>query len=197
MGEARGGETSLRAAETPALDSPLAGRHAVVTGGGRGIGAAVAARLASMGAAVTLIGRDRAVLEAKRAELDAAHAATVAAIAADVCDESAVERAFDAAAGALGAPAILVNNAGAAQSAPFKRTDAALWRAASNLSHCEIRKVLTEHKIRWQRSTGSLEELELAERPFQLYEDHRYVPEPYRAFLAPQRSHDVEPSPEA
>ncbi len=122
-------EASATAALDAAGEKVLAGRHAVVTGGGRGIGAAVAAQLARMGAPVTIMGRDEAVLEAARAEIEAAEGGTIAAVAADVTDEGSVSRAFAAAADGLGPPAILINNAGAAESAPFKRTDAALWRA--------------------------------------------------------------------
>ncbi len=49
----------------------LAGHHAVVTGAGRGIGAAIASRLAADGAALTLMGRNAAVLEATAATLPA------------------------------------------------------------------------------------------------------------------------------
>ena len=107
---------------------PLAGRHAIVTGAGRGIGAAIADRLAALGAGITLVGRTAKTLEAGRAALEAAHGVPTAMAVADVTDEAAVGQAVASASRALGAPAILVNNAGAAESAPFKRTDQALWR---------------------------------------------------------------------
>ena len=113
---------------TAPLARPLAGRHAIVTGAGRGIGAAVADRLAALGAGITLVGRTAKTLEAGRAALEAAHGVPTAIAVADVTDEAAVGQAFAAATKALGAPAILINNAGAAASAPFKRTDLALWR---------------------------------------------------------------------
>jgi len=100
------------------MSEPLQGRHAIVTGGSRGIGAAIARALAAQGARVTLMGRDAARLQAAAAKLPGAQA-----IPCDVADEASVSGAFMAA----GACDILVNNAGAAESAPFERTDSALW----------------------------------------------------------------------
>jgi len=102
--------------------TPLAGRHAVVTGGGSGIGRAVALSLARLGAAVTVMGRRRERLDGTVAALGAGHGAQ----ACDVTDQDSVARAFAQAAEALGPVAILVNNAGIAQSAPFGRTDRAM-----------------------------------------------------------------------
>jgi NAD(P)-dependent dehydrogenase (short-subunit alcohol dehydrogenase family) len=101
----------------------LSGRHAVVTGGGRGIGAAIATALAAAGASLTLMGRTLAPLQEKAAALPAAQA-----IACDVTDERAVAAAFAQASEALGPVAILINNAGAAASAPLARTSLALLR---------------------------------------------------------------------
>lgn len=109
-------------ATTNALDD----KHAVVTGGGSGIGAAIARALLNAGARVTLVGRDVAKLEAQRRELgvsDAIHCA-----AADVTQPGAVERAFASAREALGHIEVLVNNAGQAQAAPFGKTDLSLWQ---------------------------------------------------------------------
>ena len=109
--------------------SILSGRHAVVTGGGSGIGAATAATLLRAGARVTLMGRDAARLEAQRSALGTGeNAANVACVSVDVTDEAAVNAAFAQAAEGLGAIDILVNNAGQAQAAPFVQTDLALWR---------------------------------------------------------------------
>jgi len=99
-----------------------ASHHALVTGGGRGIGREVAAALTRAGVSVTILGRDRATLE--RAVSDGvAHAAVVA----DVADQAAVNEAIAEA--AVRQPIdILVANAGAAESAPFGKSDAALFR---------------------------------------------------------------------
>jgi NAD(P)-dependent dehydrogenase (short-subunit alcohol dehydrogenase family) len=104
----------------------LDGRHALVTGAGGGIGAAIARRLAAEGARVTLAGRRRGPLEALRECLP--DGAAFVADDFDVADTQAVARGFAAARAAFGPVAILVNNAGEAPSAPFEKTDFALWR---------------------------------------------------------------------
>lgn len=113
----------------------LAGTHAVVTGGGTGIGAATARTLAADGAKVTLVGRRAGPLEALAAEIGAAVAV------ADVTDPAQVAAAFAHARDAHGPLTILVNNAGASGSAPFARTSFDDWRGtmAVNLDalfHC-------------------------------------------------------------
>jgi len=96
----------------------LAGRRAVVTGGSKGIGKAIAAELLAEGAAVTICSRHPEELEATAAELMklAADAATgtVLAMPCDVTDPGQVTASADAAAAAMGGLDILVNNAGGA-----------------------------------------------------------------------------------
>ena len=92
------------------------GLNALVTGGGRGIGAAIAAALTGQGARVTILGRTEAVLKAAVARGDAA-----AYIVADVADASGFEKAM-AGIAAAGTMDVLVNNAGTALSAPFLKT---------------------------------------------------------------------------
>ncbi|WP_398470121.1 SDR family NAD(P)-dependent oxidoreductase [Tardiphaga sp.] len=96
--------------------------HALVTGGGRGIGRAIAAVLAKAGATVTIMGRNRAVLDDVVAAGDAHYA-----VAADVSDQAAMQAAITEAAGRQPID-ILVANAGAAESAPFLKSDAALFQ---------------------------------------------------------------------
>jgi 3-hydroxybutyrate dehydrogenase len=96
--------------------------HALVTGGGRGIGREIASVLAQAGATVTVLGRNRATLDAVVAA-GAAHFALVA----DVADQAAINAAV-ADASARQPIDILVANAGIAESAPFAKSDAALFR---------------------------------------------------------------------
>ena len=116
------------------VTEPLAGQHAVVTGGGRGIGAAIADELGRLGAALSLIGRTPETLQAQGDRLRAAYGRPAVAIAADVRRDEDVDRAFAAAADALGPPSILVNNAGGARSAPFSRTGPELWQEMLDLN---------------------------------------------------------------
>jgi NAD(P)-dependent dehydrogenase (short-subunit alcohol dehydrogenase family) len=103
----------------------LEGRHALVTGAGGGIGAAIAARFAAEGARVTLAGRRAAPLRLVRDAL--APEKCFIAEGFDVTDAEAVAKGVAAARNALGPIDILVNNAGEAPSAPFEKTDFALW----------------------------------------------------------------------
>lgn len=103
----------------------LAGKHALVTGAGSGIGAAIAAALVAEGARVTLAGRRRAPLEAVRERLGAD--ATQVVDGFDVTDRAAIDRGLAAAREGFGPLEILVNNAGEAPSAPFEQTGAELW----------------------------------------------------------------------
>jgi NAD(P)-dependent dehydrogenase (short-subunit alcohol dehydrogenase family) len=105
------------------MTGPLAGRHALVTGGGRGIGLAIARALLDEGARLTLLGRDRARLESAAQEL----AGDVGVVAANVADATQVAAAFADAKARGGRIDILVNNAGQATSKPLTRTEAAFW----------------------------------------------------------------------
>src|SRR3954454_15622896 len=96
-------------------------QHAFVTGGGRGIGRAIATALVRAGATVTVLGRDRETLD-RTVAAGAAHFAVVA----DVADQAAVGAAI-AQAGARQPIDILIANAGSAESAPFGKSDSALF----------------------------------------------------------------------
>jgi NAD(P)-dependent dehydrogenase (short-subunit alcohol dehydrogenase family) len=114
-------------APAQSVSRPLQGQHSVVTGGGRGIGKAIALELARLGSAVTLMGRDEAVLLATAKEIRDTCGVLVEAIAADLSVPPAIQAAFESAAQRLGAPSILVNNAGIAHSAPFGKTSLEQW----------------------------------------------------------------------
>jgi NAD(P)-dependent dehydrogenase (short-subunit alcohol dehydrogenase family) len=116
------------AASAAAMRQPLAGKHALVTGGARGIGAACAQALLLRGARVTLAGRDAQALAAAVAAMRALCGDKVAMTVIDVTDEVSVQAGFAEAAQRFGRIDILINNAGQAAPAPFAKTDAALWR---------------------------------------------------------------------
>lgn len=104
-------------------------RHCLVTGGGRGIGLAVTQALLATGARVTVLGRRTLAADAlERIAASAEAAQRLQAVAADVADADTVARAFGQACERFGAIDTLVNNAGQAESAPFLKTDAALWQ---------------------------------------------------------------------
>ncbi|MET3496199.1 SDR family NAD(P)-dependent oxidoreductase [Variovorax boronicumulans] len=103
----------------------LTGRHALVTGAARGIGAEIARTLAAEGAVLTLLGRDREALQRVAETLIGKGHGVVTA---DVSDAEGVQAAFAEARNARGPIVVLVNNAGAAESAPFLKTSVALWQ---------------------------------------------------------------------
>lgn len=97
------------------------GKHAVITGGGSGIGLAVARVLVDKGASVTINGRNAERLEQAASELGVSYQV------ADVTDRDAVRGAFAAAIEVNGAVDILINNAGVAEAAPFARASYDHW----------------------------------------------------------------------
>lgn len=105
----------------------LSGRGAVVTGGGRGIGAEIARALAAAGARVVVSARSGAEIALVAAEL-AATGYEAHAIECDVTDPESIERLRAEAAARLGRVDILVNNAGTSSSAPLKRQTIEEWR---------------------------------------------------------------------
>lgn len=94
----------------------LSGKHAVVTGGGRGIGLAIARALKAQGAKISVISRSAPDTGDEFFR-----------VCADVMDETSVTRAMDACRAENGPIEILVNNSGIAEGAPLKRTDKAMW----------------------------------------------------------------------
>jgi NAD(P)-dependent dehydrogenase (short-subunit alcohol dehydrogenase family) len=107
----------------------LAGRHALVTGGGTGIGAAIATTLAHAGAVVTICGRRQQPLQTI-----AEGGSNISAMTADVTDEASVVKLYQQAE-ATGEPIdIVVANAGMAESAPAHKTSLDLWTRTLNVN---------------------------------------------------------------
>src|SRR5262245_20059602 len=105
----------------------LQGKRALVTGGGRGIGRAIAERLAAEGARVVVTGRTRAEIEEVATRLGGE------AVEVDLLDRAALARAVEAISGG-GRVDILVNNAGLAESAPVVRTTDEMFDRAMALN---------------------------------------------------------------
>jgi len=100
------------------MTGTLTGRHALVTGAGKGIGAAIAAMLSYHGARVTLLGRDEARLRSTAAKIHQ----DAATVTADITNHASVAAAFAEARKRFGEVDILVNNAGQAATAPLQKT---------------------------------------------------------------------------
>jgi NAD(P)-dependent dehydrogenase (short-subunit alcohol dehydrogenase family) len=107
----------------------LAGRHALVTGGGTGIGAAIATTLAHAGATVTICGRRLQPLQAI-----AAGEANIRAAIADVTDEGSMAKLYEQAETVGKTFDIVVANAGMAESAPAHKTSLDLWNRTLNVN---------------------------------------------------------------
>ena len=113
------------------MDLGLAGRRAIVTGGSKGLGLAIAAELLGEGAAVAICSRNTAELDDAAAALakQAGDSAQIAALACDVTDPEQVTAFVDGAAAALGGVDILVNNAGGARPGRFAALTDDDWQA--------------------------------------------------------------------
>jgi NAD(P)-dependent dehydrogenase (short-subunit alcohol dehydrogenase family) len=118
---------AAREATRTAGEQYLRGRHAIVTGAGRGIGAAIATELARLGARVTLMGRGVAGLKRHAEALSRDFGTEAAAVPCDVADADVVAAAFASARARFGDAYVLVNNAGQAEGALFTETSPELW----------------------------------------------------------------------
>lgn len=106
--------------------SPLRGRTAVVTGAARGLGEAVARKLADRGADVALLGREENALARVRDSLTGPGRALCWEV--DVTDDAGMARVAAEVRERLGAPSVVVANAGVAEGGPFAESDPATWR---------------------------------------------------------------------
>src|SRR5215218_10498701 len=110
------------------MEVSLAGRTAVITGGSKGIGLAIATRFAASGADVAVIARGRGALDEAVKTIGAGAKGKVAAIAGDVGLAADIKRAYDEAMTAFGKIDIIVNNAGTSRTGAFEDITDEVWR---------------------------------------------------------------------
>jgi len=110
------------------MDVRMDGRNALITGGSKGLGKAIASRYFDSGANVAIVARDPAGLDAAGAEIEKLGGGKVVVIAADIRTAEGCNAAVDQAEAALGGIDILVNNAGTSQRGPFLEVSDELWQ---------------------------------------------------------------------
>jgi 3-oxoacyl-[acyl-carrier protein] reductase len=110
------------------VEISLAGRCAVVTGGSKGVGLAVATRLAASGADVAIVARGREGLDQALPTIGAVARGRVLAVQGDVALVADIRRGYDEIMAAFGSIDILVNNAGVSRNAPFEQVTDEMWR---------------------------------------------------------------------
>jgi len=115
------------------MDVRLDGRTALVTGGSKGLGLAMASEFAASGADVVIVARRAEVLEEAKAIVAARGGGKVHAVAADIATAEGVTRAYESAMKTFGKLDIVVNNAGIAQTAKFEEVTDAIWQADLDL----------------------------------------------------------------
>ena len=110
------------------MEISLHGRAALITGGSKGLGLAMATRFAASGADVAILARDPETLQTARRTIAATAKGKIAAFACDVTKPDDIRAAYDQAMGALGRIDILVNNAGASRTGKFLEITDAVWQ---------------------------------------------------------------------
>ena len=115
------------------MDIRLDGRSAIVTGGSKGLGLAMATRYAASGADVAILARNADALERARAAISEKGRGRVVAIPCDVSKADEIERAYATAVHDLGKVDIVVNNAGTSQRGNFEEITDAVWQADLDL----------------------------------------------------------------
>lgn len=124
------------------METTLVGRHALIGGGSQGIGRAVAVEMASLGANITVMARDRVALAEVVATLDRSHGQQHASLAVDMADTGALASALASVARPLD---IVVNNTGGPPPGPAYTAEVAAFEAAFRL-----------HLIAYQTIIGSV-----------------------------------------
>ena len=115
------------------MEIKLDGRAAVVTGASKGLGLAIATRMAASGADVALLARRADVLEAAREAVSTAARGRVVGVSCDVSDAKEIARAYEEVMARLGRVDILVNNAGTSQTGAFPTISDEVWQADLDL----------------------------------------------------------------
>ena len=115
------------------MDIRLDGRTAVITGGSKGLGLAMAQRFAASGADVAILARTPETLAAAKQQIQAGAKGKVATVSADVSKLADIRRAYDQVMSELGKIDILVNNAGQATSGPSEEVTDEMWQADLDL----------------------------------------------------------------
>jgi NAD(P)-dependent dehydrogenase (short-subunit alcohol dehydrogenase family) len=124
------------------MEITLKGRSAIVTGGSKGIGFAVASRFAADGADVAILARGREGLDAALKSIKSVATARVIGVQADVGIAADIQRAYDDVMKAFGKVDIVVNNAGTSRAQPFEKlTDEVLWEDIEQKLFAAVRMI--------------------------------------------------------
>jgi 3-oxoacyl-[acyl-carrier protein] reductase len=115
------------------MELRLDGRAALITGGSKGLGLAMAITFAEAGADIAILARDKDALAQAKAAIQAKAKVKVAALSCDVAKAADVKRAFDGAVAELGKIDILINNAGQSQTGKFETITDEVWQADLDL----------------------------------------------------------------
>jgi 3-oxoacyl-[acyl-carrier protein] reductase len=115
------------------MQAKLDGRVAVITGGSKGIGRAIAVRMAQSGADVAMVARDPEKLEEARLEVSRTAKGRVAVFSCDVKKPDAIAATYSEVMSAFGRVDILVNNAGVSQTGPFMSITDEVWQGDLDL----------------------------------------------------------------
>jgi len=115
------------------MEINLTGRTALITGGSKGLGLAMATRMAASGADVAILARDAETLAQAAKTIGATARGRVETVSCNVADASSVQAGFDAVMAQLGRVDILVNNAGTSRTLPFESVTDAIWQSDLDL----------------------------------------------------------------